>query len=434
MAKHVIQKSQTNTVIVTDSWSEWLVAKGTLLSGAVGLQNYDNDFVGFTIAGKISSSYAGIQSLGDAGTGGSADGTTVVVTATGKVSGEQGALQLAGNDTSLTNLGKISSSETALNFEDGDITIENSGSILSQNAAAIEVDDTTGFLVRNDGLIATLVDGYAIDASVTDYGKLINGADGVINGMVRFSLSTGDITIVNKGEIAGDLSGDGVTLGSGDDRLVNRGSIDGHIYLGTGDDTIDLRKGEFTNPIVQGGVGNDVFILDDASILIKEYNGLGNDTIKTTVSYALGNTSADDIETLTAIGKSNIALTGNEDSNILNGNRGDNKLSGNGGADILLGLGGNDLLTGGDGTDHFYFYKKGGVDTIADFTIDVDMIHILEIPGIEDFDDLKSHFTTADFNDDNIDDTVIDLGGGSKIRLAGVDKDSLDMGDFSIFA
>ena len=75
---------------------------------------------------------------------------------------------------------------------------------------------------------------------------------------------------------------------------------------------------------------------------------------------------------------------------------------------------------------------ESGTDTITDFTIDLDEIRLIEVAGIDDFSDLAGRMTDADFNDDGKTDTIIDLGDGSRIRLASVDKGTLDADDFYI--
>ena len=71
------------------------------------------------------------------------------------------------------------------------------------------------------------------------------------------------------------------------------------------------------------------------------------DTVRTTISYALGV----DLENLIAEGSAGIALTGNAFNNMITGNAGANKLYGDAGDDILSGNGGNDMLFGGFGND-----------------------------------------------------------------------------------
>lgn len=433
MVKHVIDADNAATAVVEDSNSEWTLAKGVLLTGATGIQNYSHDFVHFTISGAIDSSYAALQSVTKAGTDDAANGTSVVVTAKANVYGEQSALQLGGIGTSLENAGKIRSAQTAVTFSDGDIEIVNTGEIAAE-FKAIEIFDATTCSITNTGRIIRGSEGAAVTIEVGSEGQFINGASGVIKGDVDAFASSGDLTFRNNGIIKSTDAAIplGIYLGAGDDHLINRGRMGGTIELGAGNDIADLRKGKLFSAVVSGQDGNDTFILDNASVVVEEMTGDGSDTIKTSVSYTLGNDQS--IETLTAIGKKDISLTGNNLGNVLNGNAGSNALSGGGGTDMLVGGSGKDILTGGTGVDHFFFYAEGGVDTITDFAPDSDVIHIIKIDGIDDFDDLQSRMSTIDFDGDKDFDTVIDLGSGGKIRLADVSKLDLEMSDFSIFA
>ena len=79
---------------------------------------------------------------------------------------------------------------------------------------------------------------------------------------------------------------------------------------------------------------SDIFV----ATLAYSNNGIYGDTVKSTVSYELGN----NLEHLTLTGSAAIQGTGNALNNKIIGNSGDNSLTG--------GMG-NDTLSGGIGTD-----------------------------------------------------------------------------------
>lgn len=131
--------------------------------------------------------------------------------------------------------------------------------------------------------------------------------------------------------------------GEGQDRLagqVGNDRLDG----GAGDDTLiggaghDRLAGAENDDRLKGHAGND-----------KLYGGDGRD--------ALSGGSGQD------------RMFGGFDRDTLAGNGGDDFLFGQNGDDILIGGGGDDALKGGDGADSFRFYRGGGVDRIADFTL-----------------------------------------------------------------
>jgi phospholipase/lecithinase/hemolysin len=108
--------------------------------------------------------------------------------------------------------------------------------------------------------------------------------------------------------------------------------------------------------------GNNVYIVKNAGAVILEQAGEGTDTVKASVSYALGAGAA--VETLRTAndkGKTAINLTGNEFDQTIVGNLGANRIDGKGGLDSLFGKA---------GADTFIFSTApgpGNVDTIQDY-------------------------------------------------------------------
>jgi Ca2+-binding RTX toxin-like protein len=120
---------------------------------------------------------------------------------------------------------------------------------------------------------------------------------------------------------------------------------------------------------MEGGAGNDTYIVENVGDLVVEAAGEGTDTVKTSVDYTL----SADVENLVQTGSIWIVGTGNGLDNQMTGNGQANKLSGLAGNDTLTGGLGNDTLDGGDGTDTAVFsgtyaaYKVTG--TAAQATI-----------------------------------------------------------------
>lgn len=433
MAKHVIKSDQTDTVAATKSNSSWLVEKGVTLSGAPALLNEGFNNVSFAIDGNVVTAGNGLAS-GWAADGLEANNMTAEVRANGSMTAGFIGILIEGDDGSITNRGTIEAQQTGVYFYGSGMKIENSGDIISENNAAIGSEFGVDFLIRNDGLLRSASGGSAV-VIWSAQGKLINGEDGIIDGGVSLPGSSGGSVVVNKGQIAG--GSDAVMLGNGNDRLINRGEIEGDIRLGDGNDLADLRKGTLTNSAVEGGKGSDTYIVDRADIEIVEVvDGAqyDSDLIKTTVSYALGDVATNEIEILFAIGKKSIDLAGNGIDNLLLGNEGDNAISGGAGEDRLNAFKGRDVLTGGADSDDFYFTRKGGVDTITDFAVGEDDLYVDHVAGIDDFGDLQDRMSSVDFDQDGDLDTVIDFGGGNRIRLTDVAKDDLQMDDFVILA
>jgi hypothetical protein len=79
-----------------------------------------------------------------------------------------------------------------------------------------------------------------------------------------------------------------------------------------------------------GGLGNDLYFVDEAGDAVVENAGEGTDTVQSCLaSYTLGA----DVENLTLLGNGNTSGTGNVLANVLRGNAGNNILAGGHGGD-----------------------------------------------------------------------------------------------------
>ncbi|MFK4205752.1 calcium-binding protein, partial [Acinetobacter junii] len=96
-----------------------------------------------------------------------------------------------------------------------------------------------------------------------------------------------------------------------------------------------------------GGQGNDIYYVEVAGDRVTENSGEGVDTVRSYISYTLGN----HVENLELQYTNNINGTGNALNNTIVGNSGNNSLYGVDGNDTLIGGAGNDNLFGGYGSD-----------------------------------------------------------------------------------
>jgi len=123
------------------------------------------------------------------------------------------------------------------------------------------------------------------------------------------------------------------------------------VYLQGGDGD-DVLIGGASGNTLAGGLGNDTYFVNGASVNVNEAPNLGNDTVYASVSYALsGLASVETLSTNNQAATTAINLTGNNIDNSIFGNEGNNQLLGMGGVDQLTGYGGNDTLNGGTGAD-----------------------------------------------------------------------------------
>ncbi len=139
------------------------------------------------------------------------------------------------------------------------------------------------------------------------------------------------------------LTGLGDVDGSGND-------LDNLIVGNRGANVLDGQAGADT---MMGGRGDDTYIVDSAVDTVMENLGEGSDTVRSSISYALGA----NLENLTLTGTADLDGTGNELDNVLAGNDGNN---------VLVGGQGDDALIGGAGDDTYYYNLGDGSDTVLD--------------------------------------------------------------------
>jgi Ca2+-binding RTX toxin-like protein len=101
---------------------------------------------------------------------------------------------------------------------------------------------------------------------------------------------------------------------------------------------------------MEGGLGDDEYIVDSTLDVVIELTGAGLDKVISSATFLLGL----NVEDLTLVSGANINGTGNALANVLEGNSGNNVLSGLGGNDELYGDDGNDTLDGGLDNDNLF--------------------------------------------------------------------------------
>jgi Ca2+-binding RTX toxin-like protein len=125
---------------------------------------------------------------------------------------------------------------------------------------------------------------------------------------------------------------------------------------GAGDDSLNGGAGADT---LIGGIGDDTYTVDNIGDVVVELEGEGNDTVRSSINWTLGDT----LENLTLTGSANRIGTGNAQDNMLTGNTGSNTLYGLAGNDFVDGGTGADTLVGGIGNDTYVVDNAGDVVT-----------------------------------------------------------------------
>jgi Ca2+-binding RTX toxin-like protein len=178
--------------------------------------------------------------------------------------------------------------------------------------------------------------------------------------------------VLDGGEGADTLEGgdglDQLQGGAGDDLLRAGFGISGGFDLlrgGAGADTLDGQAADRRGAMLNGGEGNDLYLVDSRLDQIQEAPGGGNDTVLAALAGG-GFVLPGWVEALVLQGGAVFGL-GNALGNRLTGNALANLLFGAEGSDTLEGGPGNDTLIGGPGADVFVLGSDGSTDVLVDF-------------------------------------------------------------------
>jgi Ca2+-binding RTX toxin-like protein len=154
-----------------------------------------------------------------------------------------------------------------------------------------------------------------------------------------------------------------------------------------------------------GGLGDDIYVVDDGGDQVFEASGAGTDVVSASVNFTL----SDNVENLTLAGSAPLDGTGNALNNVIVGNGGNNQINGGGGNDTLVGAGGVDTLNGGVGDDMLEFGAAADIG-LADGGSGTDTLDLGTVGGALDLGTLAGRV-------DNIEALDVRDGANSSISV-----------------
>jgi Ca2+-binding RTX toxin-like protein len=190
----------------------------------------------------------------------------------------------------------------------------------------------------------TLIGGEGDDIYITD------GSDIIIE-----LVSGGTDTVRSNESFTLDEELENLVLTGGNDRNATGNTGANTLSGNSGNNSLDGGGGA---DVMAGGAGDDTYVTDGGDT-ITEADGQGTDSVRSSVSFTLGN----HLENLVLTGLAAIDGTGNGGANTLAGNDAANTLSGGGGADRMAGGDGDDIYIT-DGGDTLIENAIHGTDTV----------------------------------------------------------------------
>ena len=214
------------------------------------------------------------------------------------------------------------------------------------------------------------------------------------------------------------LTGTGAIAGTGNaDANQLTGNAGANLLTGLGGD--DILDGAGGADQMAGGLGDDTYWVNAVTDVVAEEAGEGADTVRSTVSYALGA----NLEALVLLGSAALG-TGNALDNDLTGNAAANTLDGGLGADAMAGGAGNDAYKVNDAGDTVTEAAAAGTDTVhsaVSYALGANLEHLM-LTGGSDIDGTGN--ALANQLTGNAGANRLDGGAGADVMTGGLGADT----------
>jgi trimeric autotransporter adhesin len=226
------------------------------------------------------------------------------------------------------------------------------GNTANNNLTGLAGDDIldgsagTDTMTGGDGADLYRIDVVADSVSETNVATTAAEKDAV-ESPITYTLPTNveDLTLVGTDVISG--------TGNASANKITGNTAINTLSGGAGKDTLN---GGIGDDILIGYLDDDTYVVDASGDTITEASGEGNDTVQSSITFALSDTAganAVNVENIELTGSTAISGTGNASANKITGNTAINALTGGAGDDTLDGGAGVDALDGGAGNDTY---------------------------------------------------------------------------------
>jgi len=359
-------------------WGDEIVAAPDesflLVSTSTGVVRVDTFVVTGTAAGEI---YEG-RSFHDQYTGLGGDDSIFGLVGHDNLDGGSGDDLIEGGVGNDVLIGGLGADTMRGGLGDDLFFVDNAGDLAEENAAE-GIDEVRTSLARYT-LVGTNIENLTglgtVDQTFfgNDTANRISGGAGADS--MRGGLGDDTYVIDNSGDRALEFSGQGTDTVETSVAHTLLANVENLVFTGTAnvngagnalDNVIDGNAGRnLINGLggadtMRGGLGHDIYIVDNAGDQVVEVAGGGTDSVQSSVTFTLG----DDVERLYLTGVGNIDGFGNALANTINGNGGANRLDGGAGADRMLGGSGNDTYVVDNAADlAIESSAAGGIDTV----------------------------------------------------------------------